>query len=209
MGTKERRGREKERRKADILDAARKYFWTKGFESSTIPAIAKELELAPGTLYLYFPSKEAIYIELLLEGYDVLLKRLRKVVDSPSAAVESKAEGIIDAFLGFAKDTPEYFDIIFFVLQKEFGGVRKSGLEKGQLDRLSQKENECKKTGLGSPQGIARRAGNGRGVVASWRGGDLEHARWCRVLLARRPRGEFQAVTGAAKEIILSHLGVR
>jgi len=205
MGTKERRGREKEKRRQEILDAARNSFWTKGFDGTTMPAIAAELELAPGTLYLYFPSKEALYLELLLEGYDILLARLKKAVDNAKPPA-TRIEKLLDAFLGFARETPEYFDIIFFVLQKEFGAVRKAGLDQSQIERLSLKEEACKKIVLevvkASPK--AQRTAEDAlrleveavwsmlaGVVFFWRSGTAD---------------EFKSVTAAAKSIIVKHL---
>jgi AcrR family transcriptional regulator len=48
-------------RRAEILDAAKKIFGNKGFESTRMEEIAKAAQLAKGTLYLYFRSKDEIY----------------------------------------------------------------------------------------------------------------------------------------------------
>ena len=91
MGTTERRQREAQQRRQDILKAAQKVFWEKGFSGTTMPQVAAEAELAPGTLYLYFPSKDALYVELLVEGYDVLKERLQSQLQSTVAAPERAA----------------------------------------------------------------------------------------------------------------------
>jgi AcrR family transcriptional regulator len=143
MGTAERREREKQERRAQILKSARKLFWKNGFSSTTMPAIAKAAELAPGTLYLYFPSKEALYIELLVEGYEPLLDRLRSAVSSVGEP-RAQAEALIDAFVGYARERPEYFDIIFFVLQRDAGGPRETLVDPDQLRRLDVQERACK-----------------------------------------------------------------
>ena len=143
MGTHERREREKEQRRRDILDAARQCFWKQGYTQATMPQIARAAELAPGTLYLYFPSKSALYVELLVEGYDVFIPRLRERVaecDDPRAQVEA----LIDAFFDFARECPEYFNIIFFLLQQEGQGPRQASLGGDLLERVQAKENECK-----------------------------------------------------------------
>jgi AcrR family transcriptional regulator len=202
MGTKERRSREKERRKKDILDVARSLFWANGFDGSTIPGIAKALELAPGTIYLYYPSKEAIYLELLLEGYDFLIARLREAAKS-TASPDVRAEMLLDAFLGFAKNTPEYFDIIFFVLQKEFGGLRKSGFDSSQLERLTQRENECKKIVsdvLCELPGLKNTAPAPIDIEASW-------SMLAGVVFFWRAESsnKFQTVVNRAKAIILNY----
>jgi len=67
MGLEERRKREKEGRKNAILKAARKLSFEKGFKSITVASIAKKAELSKGAVYLYFNSKEEIYVEILLK----------------------------------------------------------------------------------------------------------------------------------------------
>ncbi len=91
MGITERRQREAEKRRQDILKAAQKVFWEKGFSGTTMPQVAAEAELAPGTLYLYFPSKDALYVELLVEGYDVLKERLHAQAKEMGSAKDRAA----------------------------------------------------------------------------------------------------------------------
>jgi AcrR family transcriptional regulator len=121
MGTAERRVREAEERRKAILAAARKVFWEKGYSRSTMPQIAAQAELAPGTLYLYFPSKDALYVELLMEGYDLLGPRLGAAARQGGDPAELGGR-LIDVFFAFARECPEYFDILFFILQREKGG---------------------------------------------------------------------------------------
>ncbi len=143
MGTRARRQREKRRRKRDILDAARELFWEHGYVDTTMPQIADSVELAPGTLYLYFPSKQALYSELLIEGYDLLVARLREAVNTGEPA-RRQAEALIDAFYAFASANPEYFDIIFFVLHWGGSESARSALDEEQVRRLQARENACK-----------------------------------------------------------------
>ncbi|HWT81517.1 MAG TPA: helix-turn-helix domain-containing protein, partial [Candidatus Methylomirabilis sp.] len=142
MGTQERRAREREERGRQILAAARQLFWKQGFSRTTMPEIAAAAELAPGTLYLYFPSKDALYIELLIEGYAKLLADLQTGA-SRAGSPARQAAALIDAFLRFAQTEPQYFDIIFFVLQREVGGPTQA-LHPHQLERLQAAEAACK-----------------------------------------------------------------
>jgi AcrR family transcriptional regulator len=143
VATQARKKRDKERRRQAILDAARRLFWGRGFEATTMPEIAEAAELAPGTLYLYFPSKTALYGELLLEGYDALIARLRDAL-AHRRSPRRRAEALIDAFLGFAEDCPEYFDIICLVMQREGQSARQAMPTPGQMERLQEKEDACK-----------------------------------------------------------------
>jgi len=54
MGIKERKEREKERRRQQIIIAAKRIFSAKGFNKATMEDIAKEAEISPGTIYIYF-----------------------------------------------------------------------------------------------------------------------------------------------------------
>ena len=56
MGIKERKKREREMRRQQIMVAAKRVFTQKGYEKSTMEDIAREAELSPGTLYLYFEN---------------------------------------------------------------------------------------------------------------------------------------------------------
>jgi AcrR family transcriptional regulator len=66
VGLEDRRKKEKLARRNQILKAARKLFFDKGFKSITIDQIARKAELSKGAVYLYFNSKEEIYAQILL-----------------------------------------------------------------------------------------------------------------------------------------------
>jgi len=170
MGTRERREREKARRREHILKTARKLFWSKGFDGTTMPEIAGAAELAPGTLYLYFRSKEALYVELLKEGYEVLLARLREAVRE-EAPPRRQAEALMDAFVRFAGEFPDYFDIIFFVIQSEGRGLHELSSERQLMSELEAHEDACKEIArrvLRALQPKARAADVARRVEAVW-----------------------------------------
>jgi len=76
MGIQERRQREKERRRQQIMVAAKKVFAQKGFKRTTMEEIAKEAELSPGTLYLYFKNKDELCASLSVRILQYLLIRL-------------------------------------------------------------------------------------------------------------------------------------
>lgn len=53
-----------ERRIAQLLDAAASVFCNSGYTAASTNAIAREAGVSPGTLYQFFPNKEAIAVEL-------------------------------------------------------------------------------------------------------------------------------------------------
>ena len=62
MGVKERRELEKQWRRDQILDAARKLLLEKGMQTISISRIAKEAELGVGTIYFYYKNKEDLLV---------------------------------------------------------------------------------------------------------------------------------------------------
>lgn len=142
MTTLQRREKEAQMRRRQIVDAAREVFWKQGYEKATMPEIAGKAQLAPGTLYLYFAGKDALYAELLVEGYRLLHESLTQAVRGRRDP-RARAEALLDAFFAFAGDNPEYFHVIFFLLQREGRGGWEQTFPTEQVERLSQHEHRC------------------------------------------------------------------
>lgn len=88
MGIYERKQREKERRREEIIHAARKVFSAKGFNAATMEEIASKAELSPGTLYLYFKNKEELHTSLSIDILKYMGGEILKVVDQDLSAEE-------------------------------------------------------------------------------------------------------------------------
>src|SRR5438132_1129869 len=78
--TPTRRQESGERRRLAILGAARKVFARKGYADTVVEDIAAEAGIGKGTLYLYFPSKEQIYLAALLQDARELDRRTREAM---------------------------------------------------------------------------------------------------------------------------------
>ena len=78
-----RREEASELRRLEIMRAARKVFAQKGYAETGVDDIAAEAGIGKGTLYLYFPSKEQVYLAALLEDARKLNRLTR---DSMAAA---------------------------------------------------------------------------------------------------------------------------
>jgi TetR/AcrR family transcriptional regulator, fatty acid metabolism regulator protein len=63
-----------------ILQAAIKVFAEKGFFNSRVSEIAKEANVADGTIYLYFKNKDDILISLFEEEFGKIVEDMRKVL---------------------------------------------------------------------------------------------------------------------------------
>ncbi|MGA7162276.1 MAG: TetR/AcrR family transcriptional regulator [Bacteroidota bacterium] len=88
MGIQERKGREKERRKEEILDAAQRVFIEKGLTTATVDDIATAAELSKGTIYLHFESKEDIYVALMMRGIRLLYSMFKGIISHETSVVK-------------------------------------------------------------------------------------------------------------------------
>lgn len=71
--------RERERNKHEqIIQAAIKIFAKKGFYNAKVSEIAREANVADGTIYLYFKSKDDILISLFEERMDLLIRQMEE-----------------------------------------------------------------------------------------------------------------------------------
>lgn len=113
MGTAERKEREKQQRRNDIVEAAEKVFFSKGFENSTMDDVAEMAELSKGTLYLYFKSKEELFHEIANRGGELLEQYFKKAIKRKKNGLQ-KVRAIGEAFIKFFKDHNEYHEAMFY-----------------------------------------------------------------------------------------------
>jgi len=115
MGLKERRQREKQARRNQILDAARALLFEKGLHATSINQIAKQAELGVGTIYFYYKNKEEIFADLQEEGLEILFARIIKTanLDLPP---DEKLRRIGRQYIRFSQENRNYYDIINYFL---------------------------------------------------------------------------------------------
>ncbi len=113
MGINERKEKEKEIRRNDIIEAAERIFFTKGYDNATMDDVAKEAEFSKRTVYIYFNSKEQIYFEIMTRGYKLLIGMLKNDAQEEKACNAIEEIRQISLILyRFSKDYPEYFKAI-------------------------------------------------------------------------------------------------
>ena len=113
MGTEERREREKAARQEAIMASAKELFFARGFTATTMEEIAQRAELSKGALYLYFSSKEDLYVTVLHEGLKILFDRIEEVFQldlPPDQLIRRFGEVRYRYYL----DYREYYRIFFF-----------------------------------------------------------------------------------------------
>ena len=58
MGIADRKERQKEIRRTDIIEAAERVIFANGYAAATMDDVAKEAQFSKRTVYIYFDSKE-------------------------------------------------------------------------------------------------------------------------------------------------------
>lgn len=74
--------RRKEQRPTEIIQAAKKLFVSQGFAATKVADIAKEAGIQPGTLYVYFENKEALFKAVIEESIKPLLNYADGIIDN-------------------------------------------------------------------------------------------------------------------------------
>jgi TetR/AcrR family transcriptional regulator len=109
MSTINRRAREKKQRRNDMLDAAEKLFFSKGYDNVSMNDIANEVELNRATIYLYFENKEALGLAIMLRGVQILHKLVKSQVKN--AVYTKKIYAFGSAYSAFFQLYPQYVQI--------------------------------------------------------------------------------------------------
>ena len=111
MGTKERRDRERQELRQAILTASREIAAREGWQSVSIRKVAERIEYSPPTIYEHFISKEALLLELMREGFRLLMERVQAGSGS-AAAPEARIMAVARAYWDFAWVYPELYQVM-------------------------------------------------------------------------------------------------
>lgn len=113
MQTKPRRGRPPERadRKESILAAALACFVERGFHGTAIPQIAERADIAAGTIYHYFDSKDAL-VNALYRGWKQTIAARVFAAFPQAAPVREQFRVMWHEMVAFATAEPTAFAFI-------------------------------------------------------------------------------------------------
>jgi len=107
MSVKERREREEKSRLASILEAAERVFARSGYYQARVEDIAAEAELAKGTLYYYFKSKDEIYLHLLKREAQKIHEEIGRLITEDSPLFQDLQQAFA-FYLGYFDKNPAY-----------------------------------------------------------------------------------------------------
>jgi AcrR family transcriptional regulator len=102
-----------EKRVEEILDAAEAVIAEVGVEAATTNAIAERAGASVGSLYHFFPNKEAI-VQALSVRYEATLNRVKVAAlsgNTTETTVRQMVDGIVDPFAKFMEERPAYLEV--------------------------------------------------------------------------------------------------
>jgi len=105
----ERRGEEKERRRAEILDAAQALYLEKGWDALTVDQVARSARLSRALVYVYFRDKEELLFAVGERAMHLLRDRFIEAAASHPRGLD-QIEAIGRAYMRYANEFPHYFD---------------------------------------------------------------------------------------------------
>jgi len=118
MGIAERKEREKQQRREEIIQAAEDVFFNKGFELATMDDIAAKAELSKGTLYIYFKNKEDLHMAVARRSIQTLRELTNKAIEGEGNALE-KLGRMGRAAMEFSQTHPDHMKAIMTMEEME------------------------------------------------------------------------------------------
>lgn len=110
MATTDRRQREKEQRRKEIIDAAERLFYSKGFDKVSMDEIADSVELSKGSLYLHFKNKDSLFFAIVDRVHKEYFQFFMHNLDKNASGCD-QIRTMIRCLVQFTKDHRDYNDM--------------------------------------------------------------------------------------------------
>jgi AcrR family transcriptional regulator len=121
-----------EERRRELIDTAERLFMEKGYEHTAISDIVKELNIAQGTLYYYFRSKEDILEAVVEKSIAVLEQNVILLTEDEGVDEATRLNAAINGILGFVSQRNDFIDF----LHQDINAVMHAKLEKATVERI-------------------------------------------------------------------------
>jgi AcrR family transcriptional regulator len=99
-------------RRAEILEAAERIFVAEGYEGATIRKIADEVGVSSTALYMHFPDKGQILLEICERTFELLLARNTEIACRPLDAVV-RVRMMLEAYMLWGLEHPNAYHLVY------------------------------------------------------------------------------------------------
>jgi len=107
----ERKQRDKQARRAQIITSARRIAELEGWPNVTVRRLSDEISYSQPVLYAHFGSREGVVAAVATEGFQELGLALEKARKRTKRG--STVESVADAYLEFAASSPALYEAMF------------------------------------------------------------------------------------------------
>lgn len=119
MGIPERRERERSERRDSILQAAVQVYMEEGYHATTMEKIAETAELSRATLYLYFKTKDEIFVQAIIRQSEFLAGLLEGLYLRRKEIGEDLLRELWDSFKTFYSMDPSIINVTLYFHQSQ------------------------------------------------------------------------------------------
>lgn len=113
MGISERKEREKQEMRNNIIEAAITMFTEEGYEKTSIRRIADKIEYSPATIYLYYKDKDELLYDVQHEAFGRLAEEFQKRATHKDPL--KRLQEIMYNYIDFGLKEPELYDLMFII----------------------------------------------------------------------------------------------
>jgi AcrR family transcriptional regulator len=110
MATSTRRALERARTRERIIETALRILESEGVAALTIRRIATDIEYAAPIVYQYFANKDALVLELVARGYQLLLEDIRLATEEPD--IDRRVLRLASEYVRFAGEHPHLYQLM-------------------------------------------------------------------------------------------------
>lgn len=110
MTASNRKERKKEERRKEIIRAAERLFYVKGFDKVTMDEIAREVDVSKGSLYLHFKNKNSLFFGIVAQMHKESMQLLEERLN-PLTTGGEKIREICQWYIDIARANPEYTEM--------------------------------------------------------------------------------------------------
>src|SRR3954466_5094503 len=104
----ERRLRQQDISRQQLLDAAEEVFGRKGFHEATLKEVAELAEFAVGSVYSFFENKDDLFRQIFVRRGEQFIPDLQAILEDNEVSPVAQLHALVDFEIGFFRSRPHF-----------------------------------------------------------------------------------------------------
>ena len=109
-------------RRSEILEAAQRIFAEEGYAGATVRKIAEQVGVSSTAIYLHFPDKRAMLMEIASAALGPLQAKAQTIAEDKSLDALERARRMMQLYMRFAHENPSAYAVVISDAQREITG---------------------------------------------------------------------------------------